>query len=449
LRLNVWSPLPPSPSGIADYVAESLPALARHLDLRLVAEAPETVAPSLRARFPVVTPADAPEADLDLYHLGNSPPHAWVYRAACARPGVAVLHDWSLHHLVLRETVERGDVSGYLREMRRSHGETGMFVGRQVARALGGELLPSLFPLNNRVLEGSLAVVGLTEYVRSRAASGLPGRPVLHLPHHFSLPLDPPPSRREARSALGLPPDALVVTAPGLATLSKRLDLVVRAVARLRAAHPTLRLVVAGEADPALPLSDWVRQAGLDPAFVLTGRLGLEDFARHLCAADVVLSLRFPTHGEISGALVRALGVGRPALVTAGTPAAEEFPDGIVGPIDPGPREEEELVAVLDRLLEDAGLREDMGRLAREHVRAHHGLDATARRLAGFLEEVAARRESLRAEILADRAAEGGLLGFLMEEVRRGARDLGLSRVPLGLEDLLGELARTDSRASE
>ena len=107
----------------------------------------------------------------------------------------------------------------------------------------------------------------------------------------------------------------------------------------------------------------------------------------------MVLSLRFPTHGEISGALVRALGVGRPALVTAGTPAAEEFPDGIVAPIDPGPREEEELVAVIGRLLDDAGLREEMGRLARGHVRAHHGLDETARRLAAFLEEVAARKE--------------------------------------------------------
>ena len=449
LKINIWSPLPPSPSGIADYVAESLPALARHLELRVVAEASEAVAPSLRARFPVVTPAAAPEADLELYHLGNSPPHAWVYRAACARPGVVVLHDWSLHHLVLRETVERGDVSGYLREMRRAHGETGTFVGRQVARALGGELLPSLFPLNNRVLEGSLAVVGLTEYVRSRAASGLPGRPVLHLPHHLSLPRDPPPSREEARRALGLPLDALVVTAPGLATLSKRLDLAVRAAARLRAAHPNLRLVVAGERDPSLPLSDWVREAGLDEAFVLTGRLSLEDFVRHLCAADVVLSLRFPTHGEISGALVRALGVGRPALVTAGTPAAEEFPEGIVAPIDPGPREEEELRAVLGRLLEDEGLREDMGRLARAHVRDHHGLDATAGRLAAFLEEVAAGQDSLRAGILADRAAEGGLLGFLMEEVRRGARDLGLSRVPLGLEGLLGELAGIEPRARE
>jgi len=135
-RLAVWSPLPPSPSGIADYVAESLPALARLFDVEAVTEDPDTTDPSLRAAVRVRASAESPEADLHLYHLGNSPAHGFVYRAARARPGVVVLHDWSLHHLVLRETVERGDVSTYLREMRRAYGETGTFVGRQVARDL-------------------------------------------------------------------------------------------------------------------------------------------------------------------------------------------------------------------------------------------------------------------------------------------------------------------------
>ena len=38
LRLAVWSPLPPSPSGIADYVAETLPDLARKATVELVVE---------------------------------------------------------------------------------------------------------------------------------------------------------------------------------------------------------------------------------------------------------------------------------------------------------------------------------------------------------------------------------------------------------------------------
>ena len=213
LRLRVWSPLPPSPSGIADYTLEQIQALRRHAEITAVVENPMAVEPAIRDVFPVVEPSRLPAADLDLYHLGNSPSHAYVYRAAIASPGVAVLHEWNLHHLVLFETVEQGNRTRYLREMRRAYGETGTFVGRQMARALGGDVLASRFPLNERILERSLAVVGLTRHITAKAAAAMPGRPVLHVPHHLSLPLEP--SRADARRALGIAADELVVTAPG------------------------------------------------------------------------------------------------------------------------------------------------------------------------------------------------------------------------------------------
>jgi glycosyltransferase involved in cell wall biosynthesis len=420
----VWSPRPPSPSGVADYVAEQVPALAAHLAVGWASA------------------EDVPgAADLDLYHLGNSPAHAFVYRAARRRPGVVVLHDWSLHQLVLRETVERGDVSAYLREMRRAHGEEGTFVGRQVARALGGALWPALYPVNDRILEGALAVVTLSRALAERVARRLPGQPVLHLPHHLAEPPGGLPSRAEARAALGLPADAALVTAPGLATSAKSLDSALGAVARLRDRHPSLRLVIAGGVEPGLPLDAWAAAAGVADRLVRTGRLGMDDFVRHLCAADVVLALRFPSHGEMSGALVRALGAGTPALVTAGTPAATEFPEGVVIPVDPGPAEAAELTALLDHLLSRPERTAALGRLARAHVRAHHDLAATAARLAEFLREVAPQAAAGRAARARREALEGTRLGFYLDEVRPGARELGLAASGLGLEDVLGPLA--------
>jgi glycosyltransferase involved in cell wall biosynthesis len=445
MRVAVWSPLPPSSSGIADYVAETLPALARRLDVIAVVEDPAAVDPALGHAVAVQAAADDPSADLHVYHLGNSPAHAFVYRAARARPGVIVLHDWSLHHLVLCETVERGDVSAYLREMRRAYGENGTFVGRQVARALGGDLLPALYPLNDRVLEGSLGVVALSAQTAARVARRLPGRPRLHLPHHLSLPLEPPPGRAESRAALGLPADAFLVTAPGLATASKRLDVVMRVMARLRARHPEALLVVAGAVDPRLPLAEWGAAVGGAEGLRVTGRLSLEDFERHLAAADVVLALRHPSHGEMSGAVVRALGVGRPVLVSTGSAAAEEFPEGVVISIDPGPREEAELDAMLRHLHGAAGLRERIGALAASCVREGHRLEDTVEALAVFLRTVEAGKVEALDALAADRTDQGGLLGYYMEEVRWGARDLGLSDVRLGLEELLAPLAGTAS----
>lgn len=426
LRVNVWSPWPPSPSGVADYAAEQAEALGSRFALVRVAE----------------TDAAPKPADLDLYHVGNSPAHGFVYRAALARSGVVLLHDWSLHHLVLSETVERRDTAAYLREMRRAHGEAGTFVGRQVARGLGGELLPALYPLNDRLLQASLGVVALTRAVAERARLLLRDRPVLALPHHLSLPLDPPPSREAARRALGLPEDALLVTAPGLATAAKQLDSATQAVARLRTRHPGVRLVVAGAVDPGLPLEAWARAAGLGDALVVTGRLSLEDFERHLVAADVVLALRFPSHGEMSGALVRALGLGRAVVVTAGTPAAEEFPEGLVVPVDPGRAGAAELEAVLDRLLAEPALRESVGRLARDHMARHHGPLAVAATLAAFLEDVASRRSALAQAASRAQPPDGSLARYLLDEVRWSAHDLDIPEGLLGLDALLTPLAK-------
>jgi glycosyltransferase involved in cell wall biosynthesis len=300
--------------------------------------------------------------------------------------------------------------------------------------------LPARFAINDRVLDACLGLVALTESLRARAAERLPGDwPTLHLPHHVALPLEPLPSREQARAALGLPSDALIVTAPGLATAAKRLDLAIPAVARLRARLPGLRLVVAGAVEPRLPLEDWRREAGLGEGLLVTGRLSLEDFIRHLCAADLVLALRFPSHGEISGALVRALGIGRVALVTGGTPAAEEFPEGVVVPVDPGAQETAHLEALLETLIRSPELRRSIEGAARDHARLYHDLDTGVARLARFLAEVHGRAPELRQRLPRD-ADDDPLLHYLLQETRYAAHDLGLGGTHLGVEPLLAEL---------
>lgn len=439
MRLNVWSPWPPAASGVADYAAEQLVALSAHAELTAVTEDPAAVR-GLPAGVAIAAADAAPAADLDLYHLGNSALHGFVYRRARAVPGVVLLHDACLHHLVLGETVERGDTGAYLRLMRREHGERGSFVARQVARGLGGGLWPALHPLSESLLAESLGVVTLSRQTARQLAERLGRRPVLALPMHLP-PVDAR-ARDAARRALGLPADALLVTSPGLANPHKRLDAALRAVARLRPRLPQLRLVVAGGVEPGFDLAALAAAAGLDAnGLVVTGRLAFADFVAHLAAADVVLALRFPSHGEMSAALVRALGLGRAALVSAGSPAAFEFPEGVVAPVEPGPLEGAHLEALLGTLLAEPGLREAMGRAAAAHVQVRHDLADTGRTLAVFLEGLVTTRAAETARIAAEREREGTRLGRYVDEVRWAARELGLPGVPAAVVSRLAEVA--------
>jgi glycosyltransferase involved in cell wall biosynthesis len=439
VKLSVWSPWPPAASGVADYAAEQLAALREHARVTAVAEAPEAVR-GLPDGVAVAAADAPPAADLDLYHLGNSALHGFVYRRARAVPGVVLIHDACLHHLVLGETVERGDAASYLRLMRREHGERGTFVARQIARGLGGALWPALHPLSEHLLEESLGVVALSRATAAALHARLGRTPVLALPMH--LPPCAAPSQAEARRALGLPADALLVTSPGLANPHKRLAAAAQAVARLRSRFPSLQLVVAGDVEPGFDLGTVARAAGLgSDGLRVTGRLSLSDFAAHLAAADVVLALRFPSHGEMSAALVRAMGLGRACLVSAETPAALEFPEGVVAPVDPGPLEGAHLEAVLTELCSDRGLRDAMGAAAADHVRRHHDPAATARTLSGFLAARAGAAPGERDRIASARRLEGTRLGSYVDEVRWAARELGLGAVPPAVVERLREVA--------
>ena len=123
-----------------------------------------------------------PAADVALYHVGNdAEAHGWIVEALRRRPGVVVLHDFVLHHLVVGLTFSRGDAAGYLAAMERDHG----LVGRLLAYAVLDNKLPPLwetrpedFPLTGEVLEhatGADRPLALRRGARARD-SATPGR---------------------------------------------------------------------------------------------------------------------------------------------------------------------------------------------------------------------------------------------------------------------------------
>ena len=115
VRVAYYSPLPPERSGIADYSALLLPALRRRMDVEVA-----------RRRRPALR-----RTDVALYHVGNNPQaHGWIVDALRRRPGVVVLHDLVLHHLVAGLTLARGNPSGYIAAMERDGGEEARRLGR-------------------------------------------------------------------------------------------------------------------------------------------------------------------------------------------------------------------------------------------------------------------------------------------------------------------------------
>ncbi len=391
LRVAWATPWPPQRSGIADYSAELVPAVAAHLDVELFVD--DRLAAELAKGQPPPVPvhplaelprrARAGAYDVTLYHLGNDQRfHGAIYRLLAEVPGVVVLHEHVLHHLVRGLTAGRGGSAAYLEELRYAYGATGEALGRRTVES-GVPVDPWAYPLFERVVDRSRGLIVHSEATRRRVLASRPDARAVVVPHHLSLDALPSDTdRRTARAALDLAEDAFTVASFGFMTPEKRLGVALRAFARLRRSRPDAVFLVAGEIASGLELSREVAAAG--DGVRLLGRVELPRFLAAMQACDVAVNLRHPTGGETSGTVIRLLGLGK-AVVVSRQGSFDEIPDGCCVKIETDEAEEDLLTAALERLATDPELRRDLGESARRHMAAHHTLEGSAAAYGGVL----------------------------------------------------------------
>ena len=387
MKVAYYSPLPPSRSGIADYSALLLPALSERVEV--------VVARPSRFRR-------EPKADVCLYHVGNdAEAHGWIVEALRRRPGVVVLHDFVLHHLVVGLTFGRGDMAGYLSAMEREAG----LVGRLLGHAVLDNKIPPLwetrpedFPMAGEVLQGATGLIVHSRYVEDRArAIGFDG-PVRRIPH----PAWPDPGV-SAAAVEGSP----LFGSFGNLTDGKRVPQLLRAFARLRERHPDARLLLVGAASARLRLDD------LPPGVIRRDYVEEHELWALMRACDAIVSLRWPTMGETSGTAIRALGLGKP-LVVSDVGWFSELPDEAAVKVAVDEREEDALLAALE-LLTDESVRAAMGAAALGLVESEHRLDRVAEAYAAALESLAGGR-AVGERVLHDVARAGAEVGLSSED---------------------------------
>lgn len=179
---------------------------------------------------------------------------------------------------------------------------------------------------------------------------------------------EPPPGRRAARRALGLPLDEPVVGSVTRLSRQKRLDRMLEAVARLDRAH--LALAGVGELEP--DLRALATSLGISERVHFLGFR--EDVSTVLGALDVFL-LTSDKEG-MANAMLEAMWAGVPVVSTPVSGAAEALeggdpPPGVV--VDPDPQA---IAVATERFLGDEGLREATGRAARDRAAARFSFPA-------------------------------------------------------------------------
>lgn len=409
MKIAYFSPLPPERTGVADYSALLLPALRERLDVSVVRRG--------RKRAPR-------GLDVSLYHVGNNPDaHAWIVDALRREPGVVVLHDFVVHHLVAGMTIGRRDGHGYLDLMERQHG----VVGRLLAHGVLDKRIPPLwesrpadFPLASFVLEHATGLIVHSRAVRDLARATGYERPIWVIPH----PAWPVPAIEPERMSSGP-----VIGCFGVVNASKRIPELLRAFAGVRERHPNATLLLVGPTTPGFDLDRRLQRLGLaDGGLVREGWVDERRLWALMAGVDVSVNLRHPTMGETSGTTIRSLSLGKP-LVVSDVGWFSELPGETALKIPVDDAEVGTLEAALELLVTRDDVRQEMGSAAADLARREHDLGRVAELYVAALEE----------------AAGGDAVGDdVLREVSEAAADVGISADTAEAREIARRLAEVE-----
>ena len=241
MRVAYFSPLPPARSGIADYSEALLEGLRPLASVSAFAGADQ--------------PFDASRFDIALYQVGNNGFHTFVYEAALRHPGVVVLHESNLHHLIAEMTIRRGDWDAYVRECEYNGGPAARAFAERVRNLETGPDYGGV-AMTRRLLEGARGVVVHSRFMESEVrAAGFPG-PIAVIPHGAWIPRA---DRHAYRDKLGLEVDAPLIGIFGYLKPYKRIAESLRAFRRLVKVEPRVRMILVGEPHPELPVEAMIR----------------------------------------------------------------------------------------------------------------------------------------------------------------------------------------------
>jgi glycosyltransferase involved in cell wall biosynthesis/SAM-dependent methyltransferase len=374
MRVAFFSPLPPERSGIADY-SEALLDPFRHLaQVEVFSQATQ--------------PFDAARFDIALYQMGNNACHGFVYEAALRHPGVVTMHESNLHHLMTEITIRRGDWDGYVRECEYAGGATAREFAERVRKLEVGPDYEGL-PMTRRLLEGARGIIVHSRFMEAEIRAGGFAGPVAVIPHGAWIP---PGDRNGFRQRLGLDETVPLVGVFGFLKPYKRIAESLRAFRRLLRLVPEAKMILVGEPHSDLPLAGMIRSMGLSASVRLVGFAPIDDFTGYLSACDIVLNLRYPTVGESSGTLLRAMGLGKAALVSE-VGSFAEFPDDVCLKVPVGAGEEDIIFEYLNLLTSRPEVAQALGGRARDYVAQQCNWPAVAKQYVQFLEAVWEGRE--------------------------------------------------------
>ena len=416
MRINWFSPLPPSRTEIAYFTSRLLPVLSAQADVVLWTDQPHWYS-GLQKHAEVrrfepgnMNWTQVDRAEATFYNMGNDARfHSGIWEVARRYPGFAIMHDVFMHDSVWFHHHKKDDRTGYVKIMESLYGANGRrdaeFYWDGVLRL---EQMGRRYTCAPFILQSGLGAI-----VHSRAAERTLKREVALPVRRLALPFA---ARNAPGPHSGPPPWRLVVF--GYLGSNRCLDNILTAFEGLEK-RDSFRLHIYGQINEIEPVTSLIDGLHLGSLVTVHGFVPETELNAALAGAHLALNLRFPTKGEASAGQLRIWSHALPSVVSRIGWYAE-LPEDTAAFVRPETMVED----LRARLGEYAAAPErfaDFGLKGYQYLVANHSPRQYARAIVEMARDAGTYRDRWNARHFAGRAA--GVLDGRLAAALPGYRD--------------------------
>ena len=317
MKIAIVTPWPPQKTGIADFALDLISDLLEFdISIHVFTDCEDPLKLN-GVDFFNINACDLSrlkEYDLKIYQMGNNVYyHLYMLDLIKEYPGIVHLHDMVLHHLMGWITWMQGDLNGYLGLLSKWYGEEVSFLCHEMikrgAMPWDSEIVTDI-PLFDEFLQYADACIVNSEFSKNKVEAAFPNLTVYQITHvlkHMNII-----EKNDQDNT-----QILNFGVFGGVEPNKNVDVILETVSNLTHHDGSWRLHIVGEvAEKCRHIYELPKKIGIAEKVIFYGRVDGGKFEKHLSKMDLIISLRYPTMGETSGVVTRAMQMGIPVIVT-------------------------------------------------------------------------------------------------------------------------------------
>lgn len=374
--LAVVSPLPPSKTGVADYMAEIIPNLSTLYQITIVTPQQEIELPVELKKVKVISLEEFRKNPSNfqrvLYQIGNSEFHIEMLSLLKEIPGVIVLHDFYLSGIYNFIDEQVKDEEIFLHHLFTSHGYRGLAFHKKYGR--GASILE--YPCNYEALKNSIGIIVHSKH--SLSLSFCYGKETAKKFEFIAMPkslsinigkLDLSSKKNEVQKNYR-------VCVFGIVEKTKQIERIIKCWLRSSLSkNSSCMLYFVGEISEKYltELTDKYLCGNRHVNIHFTNRLESEKYNEFLQIADLAIQLRADSRGETSKSLLDCLSQGIPTIINANG-SLNEIPEDICIKL-PDIFTEEQLIYAIETIYTDGEKRKLISSRSKEWVGMEHNPD--------------------------------------------------------------------------